>query len=165
MNMEQLLSQNKNWADGVGKAFFSGLAAKQSPKILWIGCCDSRVPETTILKMNPGDIFVHRNIANVVNQSDASLTGIIRYAVETLTVKLIIVCGTLLGTIDLTLGHSDCGGAKVALNLENKVHYFDNWVAPVRAIAINNLQMFNGITDTKGKVAELASLKFILPPN
>jgi len=79
----------------MGRAFFSKLASKQEPKILWIGCCDSRVPEITILNMRPGDIFVLRNIANVVNQCDTSLTGIIRYAVETLQVNLIIVCGTI----------------------------------------------------------------------
>jgi carbonic anhydrase len=150
-SVDQLLIQNKNWADGMGRAFFASGASQQSPKILWIGCCDSRVPETTILNMRPGDIFVHRNIANVVNQSDVSLKGIIRYAVETLKVKLIIVCG-----------HSDCGGVKVAFNFDNKPHYFDDWVAPVRAIATNNWQMFNGIPDKTRKVYELASLRSIL---
>ena len=86
-NVDQLMCQNKNWADCMGRWSFSNLSSQQSPKILWIG-----VPET-ILNMRPGDIFVHRNIANVVNPCDTSLKNIIRYAVETLQVKLIIVCG------------------------------------------------------------------------
>jgi len=91
-----LLDRNAEWAARQAEenpGMIESLSTQQSPKILWIGCSDSRVPETTILDLAPGDVFVHRNIANVVSATDMSLLSVVQFAVEVLKVKHIIVCG------------------------------------------------------------------------
>ena len=93
-----LLARNAAWASRQAEenpGMLESLAHSQSPKILWIGCSDSRVPETTILDLLPGDLFVHRNIANVVSAGDLSVLSVLQFAVEVLKVKHIIVCGTI----------------------------------------------------------------------
>lgn len=88
-----LLDRNQAWAERQDKQLFASLAHGQHPHILWIGCSDSRVPETTILDLLPGDIFVHRNIANVVSAGDLSVLSVVQFAVEILKVNHIVVCG------------------------------------------------------------------------
>lgn len=94
--ISDILARNRAWAESQGRenpVLFPSLAHGQHPPILWIGCSDSRVPETTILNLLPGDVFVHRNIANVVSEGDLSVLSVIQFAVEVLGVSHIVVCG------------------------------------------------------------------------
>ncbi len=105
--MEQLLKNNKAWSDSIKKEspdFFKNLSKGQQPSYLWIGCSDSRVPATQVCGLKPGDLFVHRNIANLVVPTDKNLMSVLQYAVSVLNVNHVIVCG-----------HSGCGGVKAAL--------------------------------------------------
>lgn len=119
------LSCNKKWAEDLATKepdFFPTCSKGQAPPILWIGCADSRVPETTILNCKPGEVFVHRNIANIVNSTDISLLSIVQFAVFHLKVKHIVVCG-----------HTSCGG--VGASLANaKLDILDIWLQPLRAL-------------------------------
>lgn len=121
----QSLSQNKKWASETASAnpdFFPTSAKGQSPQILWIGCSDSRVPETTVLGMKPGDVFVHRNIANVVSPTDISLLSVVEFSVRHLKVKHVVVCG-----------HSSCGGVNATLG-NGHLGILDVWLQPMRAL-------------------------------
>ena len=123
--LEHLLARNKRWAEEQLKLkprFFSDLSQQQAPEYLWIGCSDSRVPANQITGLPPGEVFVHRNIANVVVHSDLNCLSVVQYAVEVLKVKHIIVCG-----------HYGCGGVKAAM--ENKEHgLIDNWLGHIRDV-------------------------------
>jgi carbonic anhydrase len=128
-HLDHLLANNKAWADAVhasDPSFFKNLAAQQSPEYLWIGCSDSRVPANQITGLAPGEIFVHRNVANVVAETDFNVLAVIQYAVDVLKVKHIIVCG-----------HYGCGGVQAAL--ENFRHgLIDNWLAGIRSLSRRN---------------------------
>jgi carbonic anhydrase len=100
---------------------FSDLAKGQAPEILWIGCADSRVPETTVCNCKPGDIFVHRNIANTVHGNDLNSASVVEYAVAHLKVKKVVVCG-----------HTKCGGAAAALGDADLGITLNTWLHPVR---------------------------------
>ena len=117
--LKNLFENNKKWAKKVKKSdpdFFLNLSKQQKPEYLWIGCSDSRVSANAIVDMQPGEIFVHRNIANLVIHTDLNCLSVIQYAVEVLKVKHIIVCG-----------HYGCGGIHAAM--ENKEHgLIDNWL-------------------------------------
>lgn len=119
------LDENKKWAQDLefqNPGFFQTCAKGQSPQILWIGCADSRCPETTILNCKPGEVFTHRNIANIVNPTDISLLSIVQFAVFHLKVKHIVVAG-----------HTSCGG--VAASLGNaKLDILDIWLQPLRQL-------------------------------
>jgi len=123
---DRLLHGNKAFAHRTAEsnpALLKQLAAGQSPEILWLGCADSRVPETTICSCQPGDIFVHRNIANILVPGDASSESVIEYAVVHLGVKRVVVCG-----------HTGCGGAKAAMGEADLGSRLNGWLEPVRAI-------------------------------
>ncbi len=123
--LKHLLDKNKKWADALTASdpgFFRGLAGQQSPEYLWIGCSDSRVPANQITDLAPGEIFVHRNVANVVAETDFNILAVLQYAVDVIKVKHIIVCG-----------HYGCGGVQAAL--DNVRHgMIDNWLAPIRSL-------------------------------
>ncbi|MGL4399727.1 MAG: carbonate dehydratase [Luteolibacter sp.] len=125
-SLTQLLDNNKVWADSVNANdpnFFRNLANQQHPEYLWIGCSDSRVPANQITGLAPGEVFVHRNVANVVAETDFNVLAVIQYAVDVLKVRHIIVCG-----------HYGCGGVKAAL--ENFRHgMIDNWLAGIRSLS------------------------------
>lgn len=122
---QHALESNKKWASRVASDepdFLPTCAKGQAPPILWLGCADSRVPETTILGCKPGDVFTHRNIANVINSTDISLLSIVQFSVFHLKVKHIVVCG-----------HTSCGGVAGAL-ANSKLDILDIWLQPIRAL-------------------------------
>lgn len=125
-SLATLIENNRNWATSktaVERDFFTESAKGQAPKYLWIGCADSRVPPNTILGLEPGEVFVHRNIANVVQHNDLSLLSVVQYAVEHLKVEHIIVAG-----------HYHCGG--VAASIDGQRHgIVDNWIKPIADLA------------------------------
>ncbi|EEH08153.1 carbonic anhydrase [Histoplasma capsulatum G186AR] len=117
------LARNRQWAIKTAKddpTLFPKLATGQHPEILWIGCSDSRCPETAILGLQPGDVFVHRNIANVIHYNDMSSSSVIEYAVVYLQVKHIVLCG-----------HTSCGGIAAAL-ANKRLGLLDTWLMPLR---------------------------------
>ncbi len=123
MSIEDLIARNRRWAaDEVSRDpdFFSRLAEQQSPGYLWIGCSDSRVPANTIIGLPPGDVFVHRNVANLVVHSDLNCLSVLQYAVDVLKVEEVIVCG-----------HYGCGGVRAAL-LDSQNGLIDNWLLHLR---------------------------------
>lgn len=126
------------WATAVKQKdpeFFSKLAAQQHPEYLWIGCSDSRVPANQIIDLPPGEVFVHRNIANVVVHTDLNCLSVIHYAVEVLKVKHIIVCG-----------HYGCGGIKAAM--EDRDHgLIDNWLRHVKDVSRFNSELLKGLDE------------------
>ncbi len=121
--LPQIFENNRRWAAGITQAdpdFFTKLAEEQTPEILWIGCSDSRVPAEQIAGVVPGDLFVHRNVGNLVIHADMNFLSVLQYAVDILKVKDVIVCG-----------HHGCGGIRAAL--ESKPHgLIDNWLRHVR---------------------------------
>ena len=123
--LKQLFTQNRLWAEQIkaeDPKFFEKLASQQAPEYLWIGCSDSRVPANELLGLLPGDVFVHRNVANLVVHTDFNCLSVIQYAVEVLKVKHIIVCG-----------HYHCGGVIAAM--ENKEYgLIDNWLRNIKDI-------------------------------
>jgi carbonic anhydrase len=124
-NIEKLIENNVLWARKMRESdpdFFTRLAGQQNPRYFWIGCSDSRVPANQITGLPPGEVFVHRNVANVVQETDFNVLAVLQYAVDVLKVSNIIVCG-----------HYGCGGVQAAL--ENFRHgIIDNWLAPIRAL-------------------------------
>ena len=124
--LPQLFESNREWAAKMVQedpAFFQRLSRQQAPEFLWIGCADSRVPANQILGLLPGEIFVHRNVANLVTPADINCLSVVQYAVEVLQVKHIIVCG-----------HYSCGGVRAALG-DRSLGLIDNWLAPIRQIS------------------------------
>ncbi|KAI0022802.1 carbonic anhydrase [Xylariomycetidae sp. FL0641] len=144
------LSSNQAWAGYKGHQnpeFFSRLAAGQAPGILWLGCSDSRCPETTILGLQPGDVFVHRNIANIISPTDVNTAAVIEYAVAHLKVKHVVLCG-----------HSGCGGAAAALGNARLGGVLDTWLVPLKAVRAAHEQELMAIRDDKERAVRIAEL-------
>jgi carbonic anhydrase len=135
--LQQLFNNNLAWADSIKKEdpeFFTRLSKQQAPEYLWIGCADSRVPANQITNLAPGEVFVHRNIANVVVHTDLNCLSVIQYAVDILQVKHIILCG-----------HYGCGGIRAALeNHENGL--IDNWLRHVKDVIRFHESEFGGLS-------------------
>jgi len=124
--MAKLLDANKQWAKETQEKdpeFFKQLAQGQAPKYLWIGCSDSRVPANTLTGLGPGDVFVHRNVANLVVNTDMNLMSVLQYAVDALDVEHIMV-----------VGHYECGGIKAAMSNHNHGSPLENWVRNIRDV-------------------------------
>lgn len=121
----ELFRRNEAWAKGMtdkNPDFFNHLSKQQTPDYLWIGCADSRVPANQVVDLEPGEVFVHRNIANVVVHSDLNCLSVLQFAIEVLKVKHVIVCG-----------HYGCGGVKAAIDGE-KHGLIDNWLGHIRDV-------------------------------
>lgn len=147
--LKTLFASNREWAAQVEKeqpGFFEELSKQQNPEYLWIGCADSRVPANEIINLPPGEVFVHRNIANVVVHTDLNCLSVIQYAVKVLKVKHIIVCG-----------HYGCGG--VTASLDNSDHgLIDNWLQHIRDVYRFHAEELDAIqdpTDRKDRLCEL----------
>jgi carbonic anhydrase len=124
--IEHLLENNKRWAARMtaeNPRFFSDLSGQQAPEYLWIGCSDSRVSANTIVDLMPGEVFVHRNVANLVNHTDMNCLSVMQFAIEVLKVKHIIVCG-----------HYGCGGVRAALS-DERHGLIDNWLRHIQDTA------------------------------
>ena len=146
---EELFERNKKWAANklsLDAEFFNRLSDIQEPKYLWIGCADSRVPANEIVDMDPGELFVHRNVANVVPHSDANCLAVIQYAVEVLKVEHIIVTG-----------HYSCGGVRAALGDQDHGQ-IDNWLANIKDVLRDNYQEINALGSEDEKVDRLVEL-------
>ena len=145
----QLLENNKAWAQvqkDNNPDFFKQLASGQNPDYLWIGCSDSRVPANQITGTHPGDMFVHRNIANMVVHSDMNLLSVLSYAVDILKVRHIIVCG-----------HYDCGGVKAAMG--NKQYgLIDNWLRHIKDVYRFHYPELDAITNENARAKRFVEL-------
>jgi carbonic anhydrase len=133
-SLNNLFTNNREWADRMSKerpGFFEKLAKQQSPKYLWIGCSDSRVPANEIVGLDPGEVFVHRNVANVVVPSDLNALSVIQFAVEHLRVEHIMV-----------VGHYGCGGV-IAAARGTRIGLVDNWLRHVQDVRLRHRQRLN----------------------
>lgn len=149
---QKLLSNNKAWANEktrVEPDFFDKLSKGQTPEYLWIGCSDSRVPANEITGTNPGEIFVHRNIANMVIHSDMNMLSVLSYAVEVLKVKHIIVCG-----------HYGCGGVIAAMG-NKQFGLIDNWLRHIKDVYRLHQSELDAIADTEERGRKLVELNVI----
>ena len=151
-DLKRLLDQNKAWAEGITASdpeFFPTLAKQQSPTYLWIGCSDSRVPATQLVGMVPGEMFVHRNVANVVVHTDFNCLSVMQYAVDVLKVEHIIVCG-----------HHGCGGVKAAMdNLQFGL--IDNWLRHVQDVLHAHSAALAQIEDESARLDRLCEFNVI----
>ncbi|MDH3348005.1 MAG: carbonate dehydratase [Desulfobulbaceae bacterium] len=150
--LKNLFDKNKKWAEKIKESdpdFFTKLSKQQNPEYLWIGCSDSRVPANEIVDMMPGEIFVHRNIANVVVHTDLNCLSVIQYAVNVLKIKHIIVCG-----------HYGCGGIKAAM--DNQEHgLIDNWLRNIKDTYRFHQDKINAIEDEQEKINLLCELNVV----
>ncbi len=135
-SLEHLFKRNKDWAAAIKAEdpdYFLNLSKQQTPGYLWIGCSDSRVPANQIVNLPPGEVFVHRNIANVVVHTDLNCLSVIQFAVEYLKVEHIVVCG-----------HYGCGGVQAALD-EKQYGLLDNWLGHIKDVARLNFDQLQGL--------------------
>ena len=151
-DLHRLLDQNRAWAENIKASdpdFFQNLAKQQSPRFLWIGCADSRVPSTQLAGMKPGEMFVHRNVANLVVHTDFNCLSVMQYAVDVLKVEHIIVCG-----------HHGCGGVKAAMdNLQ--LGLIDNWLRHVQDVVHEHEAELAKIEDEEERFDRLCELNVI----
>jgi carbonic anhydrase len=149
-SFEKLLLENKAWSGEKTKddpEYFNRLAKLQTPEFLWIGCSDSRVPANEITGTQPGEIFVHRNIANMVIHTDVNLLSVLDYAVNHLNVKHVIVCG-----------HYGCGGVKAALTNHDFRQVLNMWLRNIKDVYRLHADELNTITDEEKRTDRLVEL-------
>ena len=147
--LDHLLDNNRAWAQSIHTSdpqFFEKLAAQQSPEYLWIGCSDSRVPANQIVGLMPGEVFVHRNVANLVVHTDFNCMSVIEFSVKVLKVKHIIVCG-----------HYGCGGVKASI--DNTSHgLIDNWLANIKDVQRRYNDELAALPDDDARIDRLVEL-------
>ena len=151
-DLDHLLSKNRAWAAAITRddpAFFARLATQQAPQYLWIGCADSRVPANQIVGLVPGEMFVHRNVANVVVHTDLNCLSAIQFAVDVLRVGHIIVCG-----------HYGCGGVLAALRNE-KLGLIDNWLRHVQDVLAKHQPAVAGLESEAARHRRLCELNVV----
>ena len=150
--LRDLLDNNRRWAERMeagAPGFFEGLSAQQAPRYLWIGCSDSRVPANEIVGLPPGELFVHRNVANIVMHNDFSCLSVLQYAVDVLGVEHIIVCG-----------HYGCGGVQAAWD-ERSLGLVDNWLRPIRDLKLLYRDALGRLPDDAGRFDRLCELNVL----
>ncbi len=147
--LDHLLDQNVAWAVGKTRddpAYFRRMAEQQRPSYLWIGCSDSRVTANDVLGLDPGEVFVHRNIANIVHTSDLNILSVLEFAIEHLEVEHIIVCG-----------HYGCGGVRRALAVERGA-MLDHWLQPITMLYRKHRDTFESLASDEMKLDRLCEL-------
>ncbi|WP_051207216.1 carbonate dehydratase [Saccharospirillum impatiens] len=149
MNLDHLLESNRQWAEQITAEqpdFFKQLARQQKPELLWIGCADSRVPANEIMGLMPGEVFVHRNVANLVVHTDLNCLSVIQFAVDVLKVKHIIVTG-----------HYGCGGVAAALS-NQRLGLIDNWLRHIQDVLKIYRRYFDALPDETTKLNRLCEV-------
>jgi len=150
--LEHLLAGNKAWAENIKESdpnFFEKLSEIQTPEYLWIGCSDSRITPATSIGLLPGEMFVHRNVANLVNHTDMNCLSVMQFAVEVLKVKHIIVCG-----------HYACGGVMAALN-DTRLGLIDNWLRHIQDIMHKHSGVLDSLADYDARLDKLCEINVI----
>jgi len=150
--LKRLFDNNRAWSESVRATqpdFFELLSHQQNPEFLWIGCSDSRVPANQVIGVMPGEVFVHRNVANVVSHTDLNCLSVIQYAVDVLHVKHIIVCG-----------HYGCGGVQAAL-ANQKLGLVDNWLRHVQDVHQKHPEKISKIAEKADAIDRLCELNVI----
>jgi carbonic anhydrase len=151
-SVADLFDNNRRWARrtvGVDPDFFRSLSAQQTPKYLWIGCSDSRVPANEIVDLKPGELFVHRNVANVVVHTDLNCLSVLQYATDVLRVEHIIVCG-----------HHGCGGVRAAY-LRSSLGLIDNWLRHVQDVHMRHKALIDDGAGEDERIDRLCELNVI----
>ncbi|HLX80315.1 MAG TPA: carbonate dehydratase [Burkholderiales bacterium] len=151
-DVADLFKRNRSWAEGMRAAdpdFFNALAHQQAPEFLWIGCSDSRVPANQITGLAPGEVFVHRNVANLVVHTDLNCLSVLQFAVDLLRVRHVIVCG-----------HYGCSGIHAALH-GHKVGLADNWLRHVQDVSENHAAELGAIADPAARERRLCELNVV----
>jgi len=150
--LPHLFENNKAWAESVRERdpnFFSKLSRQQSPEYLWIGCSDSRVPANQIVGLAPGELFVHRNVANVVVHTDLNCLSVMQFAVDVLKVRHVIVCG-----------HYGCSGIRAAL-YQDRLGLVDNWLRHVQDARQKHEALLNAVSDESERCDRLCELNVV----
>jgi len=150
--LDQLKQNNRAWAESklsVDPSFFKRLEAQQKPEYLWIGCSDSRVPANDIVGLDPGELFVHRNVANLAPPQDANYRSVLEFAVEVLKVKHVLV-----------VGHYGCGGVAAAVNRQRR-GLVDHWLHPIRELAHEHEAELADYTEERDRLNRLCELNVI----
>lgn len=151
--LPELFERNRRWAaetESLRPGFFSGLAAQQAPRYLWIGCSDSRVPANEIVGLAPGELFVHRNVANLVLHNDFSCLSVLQYAIEVLGVEHVMV-----------VGHYGCGGVQAAWE-ERRLGLVDNWLQSIRDVAHLYREPLGRLPDDARRLDRLCELNVLV---
>lgn len=155
-NLDHLFENNRNWSKRLTEndpQFFDRLSHLQEPKYLWIGCSDSRVPANEILGLAPGEVFVHRNVANLVPNSDINCLSVLQFAVEVLKVEHVIVCG-----------HYGCGGVRAACG-RKQFGLIDYWLRDIKDVYAKNAEELDKMTDATARADRLCELNVIAQVN
>jgi len=151
-SLTHLFENNKAWADRIeleAPGFFKKLSEQQAPEYLWIGCSDSRVPANDIVGLLPGELFVHRNVANLVLHADINCLSVLQYAIEVLRVKHIIVCG-----------HYGCGGIAAAMN-KQRVGLVDNWLRNIKDVYAMHRREIDSLESSEQRENRMCELNVI----
>ncbi len=150
--LKQLFENNRAWAEEVSSrdpGFFKRLSRQQAPEYLWIGCSDSRVPANQVVGLMPGELFVHRNVANVVVHTDLNCLSVVQFAVDVLKVRHVIVCG-----------HYGCGGVRAAMR-DDRHGLIDNWLRHVQDVQRKHRPFLDAVPDEKSRADRLCELNVI----
>lgn len=152
MSLAPLFENNRRWAARTAAedpTFFAELERQQAPEYLWIGCSDSRVPANEIVGLRPGELFVHRNVANVVVHTDLNCLSVLQYAVDVLKVRHVIVCG-----------HYGCGGVRAAME-DARLGLIDNWLRHVQDVQKKHRAGLDAIAEPEARLARLCELNVL----